>query len=226
MQPDCLIPLEDLVAGLAGDAELLAHSRHLLAVQQAGDDPCWLIRGGPGAQTFPLHLADREIGPCARALHCPSQTVNFRVAEPRARRRSLGRCHWCWSRPLSVTRSQRPPVAAILTHNPNLGTPEPRRGCTENWGRPRASSEDPAARGDEHRLCTGKRRHEHRLVRAHVRRMTILAARLIRHDVSTPSRRARADARRGWIEDHRRATPRTAPPWRWRGRVRRCDASE
>jgi glucose dehydrogenase len=27
-------------------------------------------------------------------------------------------------------------------------------------------------------------------------------------------------------EHHRRATPRTAPPWRWRGRVRRCDASE
>jgi hypothetical protein len=119
-------------------------------------------------------------------LHCPSQTVNFRVAEPCARRRSLGRCHQCWSRPLSVTRSQRPPVAAILTHNPNLGTPEPRRGYTEHGGRPRASSGDPATQGDEHRLCTGKRRHEHRRVRTHVRRITILAARLIRRDVSKP----------------------------------------
>jgi hypothetical protein len=43
VQPDRLIPLEDLVAGLARDAELVADPRHLLALEQAGDEPESLV---------------------------------------------------------------------------------------------------------------------------------------------------------------------------------------
>jgi hypothetical protein len=42
-EPAVLIPLEDLVAGLARDIELPAQGRHLLAVEQPGDEPQTLI---------------------------------------------------------------------------------------------------------------------------------------------------------------------------------------
>src|SRR5678815_2121392 len=38
LQPTLLVPVEDLVAGLARDIELPAQPRHLLAFQQAGDE--------------------------------------------------------------------------------------------------------------------------------------------------------------------------------------------
>src|SRR5436309_10396060 len=37
-QADLIVSREDLVAGLAGDAELTAQPRHLLPVQQTGDE--------------------------------------------------------------------------------------------------------------------------------------------------------------------------------------------
>ncbi len=39
VQPAVLVPLEDLVAGLARNIELAAQGRHLLAVKQSGYEP-------------------------------------------------------------------------------------------------------------------------------------------------------------------------------------------
>jgi hypothetical protein len=60
VQADLVIAREDLVAGLTGDAELTARHRHLLPVQQPGNELYTLIHG---FTHLPGHLALPAKGP-------------------------------------------------------------------------------------------------------------------------------------------------------------------
>jgi hypothetical protein len=60
VQADIVVARQDLVAGLAGDTELPAQARHLLAIQQPGYELQTLIHG---FTRLPGHLALLAKGP-------------------------------------------------------------------------------------------------------------------------------------------------------------------
>ena len=69
LEPMLLVPIEDLVAGLARDAELATDIRHRLALQKPGDKPQTRIHNRtllPGHRHLPPGMPGGRCHPCVR----------------------------------------------------------------------------------------------------------------------------------------------------------------
>src|SRR3990172_11047848 len=85
LQPVLLVTIEDLVAGLARDAELTAHMAHLLAFQQARHETQAFVHNRtlfPRHPHLPQAIAWARCYPCVRYKTSPMSRVGQNVAVP------------------------------------------------------------------------------------------------------------------------------------------------
>jgi hypothetical protein len=111
LQSMFLIPIEDLIAGLARDAELPAQMAHLLALQQAGHETQALLHHrtrSPRHPHLPQAIAWGRCYPCVRNKVSPMSQNAQIVAVPGSRRFS--------PRGYSPVLHRRRPWASVRAH--------------------------------------------------------------------------------------------------------------